>query len=158
MRSAIDSGLRASVSLFTQRERVWRNGSATASQAVGCGFESRHPLQTTLLRNCSEKLQPPSTSRTRASARPRWTKNCSEKLQSPATAHSSHGRVESRLKSERLVAENPSSFFHSRSPSFGRGQAGTRVDLQRPCGLPHIVRGCCRGQARTLPIFKEPVF
>src|SRR5688572_10205669 len=29
-------------------ERVWRNGSASASQAEGCGFESRRPLQTTL--------------------------------------------------------------------------------------------------------------
>ncbi len=26
-------------------ERVWRNGSASASQAEGCGFESRRPLQ-----------------------------------------------------------------------------------------------------------------
>ena len=25
-------------------ERVWRNGSASASQAEGCGFESRRPL------------------------------------------------------------------------------------------------------------------
>jgi hypothetical protein len=28
-----------------RRERVWRNGSASASQAEGCGFESRRPLQ-----------------------------------------------------------------------------------------------------------------
>src|SRR5687767_2352839 len=28
-------------------ERVWRNGSASASQAEGCGFESRRPLQIT---------------------------------------------------------------------------------------------------------------
>ena len=30
---------------FTPFERVWRNGSALASQAKGCGFESRRPLQ-----------------------------------------------------------------------------------------------------------------
>lgn len=29
-------------------ERVWRNGSASASQAEGCGFESRRPLQVSL--------------------------------------------------------------------------------------------------------------
>jgi hypothetical protein len=27
---------------------VWRNGSASASQAEGCGFESRRPLQISL--------------------------------------------------------------------------------------------------------------
>jgi hypothetical protein len=30
---------------FAKLERVWRNGSASASQAEGCGFESRRPLQ-----------------------------------------------------------------------------------------------------------------
>ena len=30
---------------FSPFERVWRNGSASASQAEGCGFESRRPLQ-----------------------------------------------------------------------------------------------------------------
>ena len=34
--------------IFDFPERVWRNGSASASQAEGCGFESRRPLQTTL--------------------------------------------------------------------------------------------------------------
>ena len=28
-------------------ERVWRNGSASASQAEGCEFESRRPLHNT---------------------------------------------------------------------------------------------------------------
>lgn len=41
----IDRQLGPRYNLFTL-EREWRNGSAFASQAKGCGFESRLPLQT----------------------------------------------------------------------------------------------------------------
>ena len=41
--------LNSRVSAFSI-ERVWRNGSASASQAEGCGFESRRPLQILFVR------------------------------------------------------------------------------------------------------------
>src|SRR4030095_1123986 len=39
-------------------ERVWRNGSASASQAEGCGFESRRPLPLRHLQTSNSRLQP----------------------------------------------------------------------------------------------------